>query len=404
MKCSDFLTIRALATVLLIAGTAACAENGKEAEGAAETLICLDTGDFVTRSSDPDENRISDLNVFRFNSAGRLEERRYLEGGQITHEGGAHSFGLKLIRGLKYSVYVCANLGYEPETRTLEELLAFRYWLSRPDDFSRGIVMCGFRDGIGAAEKSGEAVRIKLRRVMSKVSIEIDNRKLDPDVNIEVTGVKVGNCPRSVPLFGTGCAKGTDDIFPLGFTKDALPAEMYLLENVDAGKYASFIEVEARYDSEEKYTEDGDRIYYRFHIGEGEGLPVERNHHYRVTLLPEGDGLGGDGESSWRIDKEDLSTRYTGEPYLIPHPAKYIECRIGDSVHLWCEVYPPNVKFSINRDNLENDTSIGLYDYVIDPDGHGITLYMKKGGTGHVYMEAGPPVDEASLFVIVCEP
>lgn len=365
------------------------------------TEIILDTGIPGTRSSDPDEELISDVNVFIFNSAGLMEEHVYLEGKDIGRTGKGYSFTLRLLKNMEYSAYVCANLGYAPELRTRDELMGFRYWMTRPDEYSRGIVMCGQKERL----RSGEGTaRITLRRIMSKVTIDIDKRRLDPDVKLEVTGIKVGNCPRSVPLFGKGTVRSDDEVFAVGFRKDRLPASVYLMENINAGKFASYIEMEASYDSRERYTREDDRITYRFHIGDGDGHSVERNHHYRISVIPEGNGLGGIDVSNWRIDKEELSTHFYGTPYLREHPANYIECRIGDAVHLWCEVYPPDTGFTIDRDNLENDTSIGLYDYKIDDDGFGITLYMKKGGTGHVYMEADAPIDDAALFVIVCEP
>jgi len=366
-----------------------------------DMTVVLDTGIMETRSVDPDEIRISDVNVFLFNSTGLMEEHFYIDSKDITQTKEGCSFSLKMLEGAWYSMYVCANLGYAPKLRTKEDVLGFRYWLSRPDDYSRGIVMCGEKERITAGK---DIARIQLKRIMSKVTIDIDKRRLDSDVSLEVTKVKIGNCPRSVPLFGTGSARSDDDVFAVGFQKDKLPATVYLLENMGAGKYASYIELEAEYDSKEKYTADGNRLRYRFHIADGEEESVMRNHHYRITVLPEGDGLGGVDVSNWRIDKEDLSTHYSGTPYLIGHPANYIECEIGDTVHLWCEVYPPDTKFTIDPDNLENDTSIGLYDYKIDDDGFGITLYWKKGGTGHVYMEADAPIDDAELFVIVCEP
>ena len=46
------------------------------------------------------------------------------------------------------------------------------------------------------------------------------------------------------------------------------------------------------------------------------------------------------------------------------------------------------------------DKAEGIYDYEIDPDGHGAVLTLTGPGTGLIYMEAGDPVNEAALFVI----
>lgn len=81
-------------------------------------------------------------------------------------------------------------------------------------------------------------------------------------------------------------------------------------------------------------------------------------------------------------------------------PDSYVRGNIGDRVHLWCEFYPPNVDFDIGVDELESDRREGIYTYEIDPDGHGVTLTLTGPGRGIVYMEAGPPLDEAAMWVV----
>ena len=49
---------------------------------------------------------------------------------------------------------------------------------------------------------------------------------------------------------------------------------------------------------------------------------------------------------------------------------------------------------------MEDDKAEGLYDYVIDEDGHGATLTLTGPGRGLIYMEAGEPVNDAALFII----
>ena len=49
---------------------------------------------------------------------------------------------------------------------------------------------------------------------------------------------------------------------------------------------------------------------------------------------------------------------------------------------------------------MEDDKAEGLYDYVIDEDGHGAVLTLTGPGRGLIYMEAGEPVNDAALFLI----
>ena len=49
---------------------------------------------------------------------------------------------------------------------------------------------------------------------------------------------------------------------------------------------------------------------------------------------------------------------------------------------------------------MEDDRERGIYDYIIDEDGHGAILTLKGPGRGLIYMEAGHPVNDAALFII----
>lgn len=82
------------------------------------------------------------------------------------------------------------------------------------------------------------------------------------------------------------------------------------------------------------------------------------------------------------------------------YPESYVRGNVGDKVHLWCEFFPPNAEFSVGYEELEADRKEGLYTYETDPDGHGVTLTLAAPGRGIVYMEAGPPLNEAAMWVI----
>ena len=63
-------------------------------------------------------------------------------------------------------------------------------------------------------------------------------------------------------------------------------------------------------------------------------------------------------------------------------------------------IFPPNTPFDIGYEELEYDKSRGIYDYVPDDDGHGVTLTLLKSGRGILYMSAGYPINDSKLIVV----
>ena len=89
-------------------------------------------------------------------------------------------------------------------------------------------------------------------------------------------------------------------------------------------------------------------------------------------------------------------------PFFRAFPEEgYVIGNIGDEIHLRCEVFPPYTPFDVGREYLEDDKADGIYDYVIDEDGHGVTLTLRKPGSGLIYMEAGDPVNQSVLYYII---
>ena len=115
---------------------------------------------FPTRSADPDEVRISDLNLFLFSGQGLLEERKFLQDKQIEWHEGQPVIPLQLLQEESYTVFVCANIGYALPCKSYGELMAYRYFMAYPDEYSRGMPMSG-RMTFSAEE---DAVRLPLAR------------------------------------------------------------------------------------------------------------------------------------------------------------------------------------------------------------------------------------------------
>ena len=381
-----------------------------------------------TRSATADETRISDCQILIFNCFGTLEEETYIPWREMP-PGGPVSRQTTLLHGAPYTILAAANLGYRLQAATLEEALRLRYTLTYPDEFSQGLPMAVRLDDVGSGEGP---VDIRLERLMARVDLRMDRRDLHADVALRIRSVTVGGCPRSVRLFAPGKAETREDIFPQGYRKDgaaadslnrdeslglSLPVSLYLLENCQGdlleadsyrdklfteGRYrevCSYIEIQADYHSDSWDSRSGAPLTYRFYLGDSPGnFDVRRNSCYRINVCPEGDGLG---EDSWRVDKSGLEPRTR----FFLHPAAYNECHAGDDFRLWCELSPAGTPLEIEALAWDDDEEVsGIYDYTLDPDGNGVTLHTKKGGTAVIYFNAGPPVNRDTLAMVVIDP
>lgn len=308
----------------------------KAGEAQLITVVVDVPGAMATKSADPDENLVSDINLFIFSEDGFLEESRYLSRRAVENAGGKISLQVPLVRGIKESIVCCANFGYEVKgIKTHKELSDYRYNLAYPDEFSRGIPMTAEIERVFNVDE--KVVTIPLVRMMSKISIAMDRTELDSDVRLLVKGVWIGNCPRSASVTGPSSVQGSRDVFEKGYVKtfaqvdqmnkEVAPgisgeASVYMLENMmgdllddtvdDHGKIikgavagsCSFIAVECEYYSPAHHTRPGEYLLYRFFLGESNSnFDIERNCHYHFVVQPFGDGLG---DSSWRIDKTAL--------------------------------------------------------------------------------------------------
>ena len=375
-------------------------------------ITCWHPSLLKTRSADPDETLITDINLFIFNEEGLLEEQRFLRG----RKGEQMSVQTSLLKDVRYTLCACANFSFPLNgIRTLDDLRTYRFYLAYPDEYSRGMPMTGMLEGIQISEPG--SLSIPLERMMAKVSLRIDRSRLDSGVRLYIRSVEIGNCPRSACLFGESAAQGSADTFPVGFLKtyrevDALNTEdtpgmsrevsVYLLENIQQELHptaCSYIEIKAEYYSADAHTEPGNYLIYRFYIGESEGsYSLRRNCHYHFTVFPEGNGMNGD---AWHVDRSGLTSATTGSIRIMP--SGFIVGKIGEEIHVWAEFSPQDAPFDIGMEELEFDRGRGIYDYRIDEDGHGVTLTLRKSGSGILYMEAGAPVNDAAMAIVLVE-
>lgn len=396
------------------------------------TYIVLATGDF-TKSESPDENLISDVNIFIFNKDGLLEQKLYLTGEELMPASGGAGTVVSLLKGCEYSVYACANTGFPMPCGNLQELLRYRFYMAYPDDYRRGVAMSGHLGGFTV--RDGGGIVVPMTRTMAKISLAIDRSALAGDVEFVVRKVELCGCPKSVLMFGDSAAESSDDTFNVGFMRsdsgaDALnrnrtgqrsgETSLYMFENMQGRPLGeidrwedkvfdendpletkcSYIELTADYISPEYYSQGGKGLVYRMYLGEGPaGFDVERNCHYHVTVRPEGDGLP---DCRWRVDKSGLT--YRGETYLRVAPSGYLHGHPGDRIHIRCDYKPDFAPFDIGLEYLEFDKGNGIYDYRIDEDGKGFELELKGTGSGLIYIEAGEPIDDAELIFLVVDP
>lgn len=382
--------------------------------GKVNFLVTFDSGGYSTKSMDPDEVLISDISLMIFDERGDAEECIWLPDAR-------EPVSLELIKGKSYSFRACANFGYPVYADHIDELQEVKYHMAYPDEYREGIPMYAETDGVRPSDKG--IITLSLSRLMAKVSLRIDRRRLSDDVEMYVRSVRIGNCPKSVSVFRQNSIDSPDQCFSVGFSRDdhqtgglnmttqdgkSKAISLYMLENIqgampDGMQFAendprrdvcSYIEMEIDYLSDSHASKNP--LIYRFYLGDGgEDLEVERNCHYRITVCPEGDGLSKDG---WMVDKSGITDI---EPVSFsPYPSSYINADIGDKIHIGCKFTPVDTPFDVGIIYMEEDHLNGIYDYVIDEDGHGAVLTLTGPGTGLIYMEAGEPINDAALFII----
>ena len=93
-----------------------------------------------------------------------------------------------------------------------------------------------------------------------------------------------------------------------------------------------------------------------------------------------------------------------GEAWIKLYPGQFITGTNNEKVHVWVEVYPEDTPVIIDRDDLDFDVDRGIYTYEMDHDGKGVTLTLKDNGTGMFTIDAGPPVNDGFLVMVVVNP
>lgn len=473
-----------------------------------EVILKLECPGYATRAQADYETKISEIDIYIYEE-GILDESISLK--PDGKSGLEHK--LRLAKGRKYTICASANFGDRIMSPVLSELEEELFELEDPLNGGRGIPMYGMTEDV--LIEDGTEVILSLTRLMAKISLRIDRSRLSRDVNLQVTGVSIGNCPRNARILSESKARSRYDCFENGYQCTAEdcgilntigagglsePVSVFMLENMqgefpsyigedeekvlDSGDplhpVSSYIELRLHYASDTHFINDKELVY-RFYLGGSlNDLDIERNCHYHIDIVPEDDGLAGSG---WRVDKSGIGTfaqeiilsenvlsmTYKGEehrlettilpecttfkdlswssddtsvatvgndgtvtavgegecninciatdrsvvsatcrinveyapPSFAMYPGDFIEGDIGDEIRIWCEFFPPNAPFDPGYEELNFDKSRGIYDYEVDPDGKGVTLYLRNPGTGIVYMTAGAPINRSGMTIVV---
>lgn len=422
--------MRKTGVLLVVSLVTGCSIGERPGERVMGELVMELVSGAPARSTPPDEWLVSDINLLIYNEEGLLEERRYYPARSFSATGGAVRLRTSLLTEAAYDIFIAANIGYALPALGREEVEAYRYHMAYPDEYSRGMPMCARLDGF--VSHGEPSVTVPLIRAMARIDLRLDRSKLDSDVSFQVTAVTIGNGPSSVCLFGDSRAESASQVFAGGYTLNdrqvqplntdqtvgvSRPVSLYLLENLQGdlldtederektfseGRYpqvCSYLEIKGSYHSNAWHTRPGETVSYRFYLGDGPGnFDIFRNTACEVTVCLEGDGLSEEG---WRVDKGEL----VSETSFDLHPAAYNECQPGDDYRIWCDVFPEDTPLEIDPVAWDDDEGVhNLYTYDIDPDGHGITLHTRKGGSALVYFKAGPPVNRDTLALLVIGP
>ena len=145
---------------------------------------------------------------------------------------------------------------------------------------------------------------------------------------------------------------------------------------------------------------DGRTQYYPIPIareGKGGMQGIARNARYCLDVTITGPG------TSDPLDDVPVGSR-TEQGWMTVYPSNLITARDGERIHIWVDVFPEDTEVSPDIEDLEFDRERGIYDYEIDPDGKGVWLTLLKGGSGAFIINAGPPVNDGLLVIVVVNP
>ena len=127
----------------------------------------------------------------------------------------------------------------------------------------------------------------------------------------------------------------------------------------------------------------------------GDRPGLDRNVRYTVNL-----SLTRKGSDS---PEGDIPVEDVTESWMVLYPGQYIRRPVGDYLRVWVEVYPEDTPVQFDIQDLEDDTAEGFYTYELEDDGRAVVLHLLRPGMGMFCVDAGPPVNNGFLILVVID-
>ncbi len=335
--------------------------------------------DCATKSVTIDDNIVSNINVFVYNTEGNLVDCDYSTTGNIS---------LKVWANRQYNVYSIANIGNITTVplNTEAAMLAYKYSISDYTGIAgagNAVPMSGVLIGITLTD--GGVIPIVLTRLISRVTVILDKSQLSGVTTFNIKNIRIKNTPRVIKPFGENTPIASEiladgdiataaqiaNITTSGVTfhlfenrqGTLLPENLLVTGKVfpDGSPYkeiCSYIEMEIEYKTASSYANN---LKYRFYLGGDyvSNFDVSRSTQYTVMVIPSNSGIN---ETTWRVDVSNLKYYVTS---ISISPATHTLTSLGQTRQFTATVLPAyaentSVTWSSSDEGVATVTAGGL--------------------------------------------
>ena len=343
-------------TIFLLA-LASCKKETGEISQVQKITFTLEQYDNLTRTSTPaDEKGISDINIFLYNTRGKLT--RYLYSNTPSER-----IQMEIPAGEHLSTYVIANAGNLTELPQVSDEASLKgecFTFHTPSQADgNAIPMSAYLPPRQFSD--GESVALPLVRLLSKFRVIIDKSALAPTVTtFDIKCARLRNINTRVPYFSDGrvtqdnkaadiwesregddlstlFTSGIDFYIPENMQGDLLNGNLDQKTHIPPEGYiqrCSYIEFLVNYRSTEMYDQE---LVYRYFIHDGrmlDNFDIIRNTMYTCITTFSGTGIN---EETWRIERSSLEKLVTSVNEV---PITHTFTEIGEIKTFYAAVLP----------------------------------------------------------------